>query len=156
MLPGIHAVKVKDIRYARDRNGEIRHTTDGEPAIDIIFINDKNEEIAKLIYYTSESQWIIDALCKAVNVDNSMNEVDVKEIKGKELWIIVAREEVHENGVLAKSADGTDRAYSVCIPKFYPMIDKNSPPLLSGDPAKNNGKPLGVFLKIREIIPQND
>lgn len=147
---GVHLVRVANVKYARTGSGEILHTKDGEPAIDVIFEDSNARKISMLVWFTENGQWIIDMLCVITNVDNKEREPDITEIIGKKLWIVVAEEHHMKGEDICYDSSGRPIVFPKVLPKFFKVMDLIGP-RISGDP-NFYGKASGIFYIEKQII----
>lgn len=145
---GLHLVTIKDIRLARkyNKNGSLEIIADKETgeckAIEVIFENDKKKLYSGIFWLSENGRWLINNLCKTVNVDNTNRQPNKSELIGKSLWIIVAGVYKVINGIRIEPNYDTQLVY-----KFFPNL--GSRPALTGDPVY--GPPSRYFV-IEKII----
>lgn len=143
---GVHLVFIQAMKGARDNMGNLIGTEDGEMAIDICFENKTGQQATQRFWTTAKAMWMLENLCKAVGVNIEGRQASKKEMLGKQLWLLIGAKYNFENGDLVRNGDGSPFATTHVIPKFYPVLSEDVPPMLQGDPAKNNGIPGGDFL----------
>jgi len=157
MGAGVHLAVITDVKYARRKDGEVKHTREGQPAVEIKFKNKQGEKISEEFWLTDNAQWMLDNLFKAIGLSSKTGSIDVKLMIGKKLFIMVAREYHFVNGEALKDDDGIVVYYSKLVPKFFPMVSEDSPPIIEGDPARSpEGKPSGDFVKSKSIVKPED
>lgn len=118
MTSGVWFVKIASVRYLRDAKGEIK-LSNGMPYIDIIFENKEKKRIALTIIAGDKSQWIIDAICNATGIHAEEGQIDVSDLIGQKIWIIVANEYIVHDGKRRKDSTGEEICYQKVLTKFF-------------------------------------
>lgn len=127
MEPGVRLVKIAEIRYSRDSKGIIKKIGNN-PLIDIIFENKEKKRIALNIVLSQSTQWIFDAICNAIELQAD-KEIDIEQLIGKKLYIVVGSEYLVHEGVRRKDATGVEIVYNKVILKFFSA--KNEAPIIN-------------------------
>jgi len=151
---GVHLVSIADLKYARDKHGNLRGTKNGELGLEIIFKNKENHSISGIFWLSDEASWLITNLCKAIGIPYEGNgQISANNILRKKLFITVANEYLIENGNRKKDTIGNDIYYPKLMTKFYPVVDPKIKPIIEGDPERNNGIASGEFVIERFVTP---
>lgn len=133
---GVHLVSIVSITYARNFDGSLLENRNSENALEVKFKNQEGYDINGRFWLSVQSEWILEAFYKAVNV-NVDQKIDVEEMKGRRLWICVAEKRITKNQNTA--------TYFEVLPRFMKVIDPTVKPSIAGDPLRE-GNPSGIFL----------
>ena len=153
---GVHLAIVSRMEYAKDNYGNLMAKKDtGELALDLEFKNEKGT-VSNVFWMTEKAQWVFDALCRAVEVDNKKEIPSVNDIINKRLWILVGSLYSFKNGAIEKDTTNNPIRYSKLVPMFFRVYDPTKPPSVDGDPNFNDGIPHGRFLlNNKDEIPED-
>ncbi len=124
---GVHLVKIKEVKQAKDKNGSPVVSRNGDPAYTFVFKSKpdaKNPKGYKLEqnFYTGKGQGIMDIYIQATGADNSNGPVALSEVLDKPLWIFV-RKKITRVGGVVEMKDGKPVSYNEAFgaSKFFGM-----------------------------------
>jgi hypothetical protein len=154
MSPGLHRMKILSIKPFVDKSGKELKDKNGNPGLDITFINVNKETINGGFYYSTlpigdpgrkddnircKSEFLLTNMKKALGFPEG--EVSKEQLAKAKCWGIVGLDVHYWNG------KPTGKEYSFLAKKFF--SDGDTPPAIIGDPSlkQSGGVPSGDFYK---------
>lgn len=147
---GIHVGTIKDVYQTLDKDGVPKKNRNGDYGIDVVFVNDKGDELIQTFWYhepreDKNTQWFLDLLLKATELDNSTEEVSSEELIGKKVWVFVANEYLLSDDLVLEDETGDPIIRDKLIAKFGIYIEGGMKPAMADEPERNDGEVTGIF-----------
>lgn len=154
MGPGLHKMKIVSIKELKDKSGNSKKDKNGNPGLEITFVNANKEKISDGFYYSTlplgdagrkddnvrcKSEFLLTNLKKALGFPEG--EVTQEQLSKAKCWGIIGLDVHYYNN------EPTGKQYSFLAKKFF--ADGTTPPAIIGDPAlpQSKGVPSGDFYK---------
>jgi len=120
---GVHLVKIREIKIAKDKNGNPVVSKAGDPAYTFVFASKPTAENPKGCkleqnFYTGKSQYFMDKYIQATGADNSNGPVSLNDVINRPLWIAVRNKITRVNGVIETNKEGRPVQYAEAFDAF--------------------------------------
>lgn len=97
--PGLHKAKLIAMEYAKKPTGEYRVLKTGEKGLEATFkIAEYNTTMKFIFWLTDSNDRLIKTFARACGGVTIHNTVHVKELVGRDVWIIIYEERYYRNG----------------------------------------------------------